>query len=234
MGVTVVIPWQSNGDPHRARALTWLARRFVERPFGYALTIPTLELHEQWSKPRAILEGARAAHGDIVVVHDADVWCEALPEAIEAVRAGAPWAIPHYRVHRLTPESTEVVLAGHEPDEGMPTVKRPYRGVGGGGIVVLPLDTLRAIPPDVRFVDWGGEDGAWRDALRCLAGPEWRESRAPLFHLWHPPALDARGVHEAPEANGLLAARYNSARHRPDVMRALIAEAGSVEGARAR
>ena len=225
MGVTVVIPWQATHDEHRSRALTWLCRRLVGVEWGYGLTIPTIEAHERWSKPRAIIEGARAAHGDIVVVHDADVWCDSVPEAVAAVRAGAPWAIPHYRVHRLDEVSTGIVLAGHEPDEGMPTVKRPYRGVGGGGIVVLPLATLRDIPPDVRFVDWGGEDGAWRDALRCLAGPEWRESRAPLFHLWHPPALDEHGEHRAPEANGLLAARYNSARHRPGVMRALIDEA---------
>jgi hypothetical protein len=106
----------------------------------------------------------------------------------------------------------------------MPCAKRPYRGIAGGGIVVLPAATLAAVPPDPRFVGWGAEDPAWRDALRCLVGMEWRRTRAPLFHLWHPPALDEYGDHRASPENGALAARYKAARTDPGAMRELMAE----------
>jgi hypothetical protein len=83
------------------------------------------------------------------------------------------------------------------------------------------------VPPDARFTGWGGEDAAWRDALRCLAGMEWREGTAPLFHLWHPPAPRDGYRHGSPEHRELVR-RYGEARRDPLAMRVLLAEAERV------
>lgn len=225
--VTVLIPWQGS-DPHRTAALGWVAKHLITGPLqGSPLMLSEVPEGEAWSKARAIGAAAGRIATEFVVVHDADVWSDGLPEALAAVRRGAPWAMPHARVHRLTPEATDAVLAGAPLAPDLPTVKRPYQGVGGGGVVVLHAEGLRQVLPDVRFTGWGGEDAAWRDALRCLLGGEWRQTRAPLYHLWHPPALDEYGDHRASPENGSLAARYRAARRDPAAMRALMAEAAA-------
>jgi hypothetical protein len=157
---------------------------------------------------------------DLLVVHDADVWCDALDDAIEAVRAGAPWAMPHRRVYRLTEDATNAALDGG--DLGGPTVEHPYIGWQGGGIVVLPRTTYRDCPLDPRFAGWGAEDEAWARALVALHGKPWR-GRAPLWHLWHPPQprVSRRMGSESSDA---LLARYVIAGKRAGPMRTLIEE----------
>src|SRR5690606_21183591 len=99
----------------------------------------------------AVADALARATGDILVITDADVWCD--PRAVEqAIRAvsrpvnPSPWAMPHERVIRLTQTATERVLAG----EGWPPTpgeililtdrlagtfaERPYIGVLGGGM----------------------------------------------------------------------------------------------------
>lgn len=227
MRVHTVIPWRG-GDEARAAALRWVWRSLFESgaPPAYLA-----EAGGAWSKPQAIRQHAllpeldHAPQADVLVLHDADVWVEpdALQAAISAVEAGYPWAVPHRRVHRLTEESTLRVLTGTPASQTMSCVKRPYRGTAAGGIVVIPRATLLEVQPDERFTGWGGEDAAWRDALRCLVGMEWRETSAPLFHLAHEPA-ERTGHHHGSDANRALVARYAAARHDPDAMRALLAE----------
>jgi hypothetical protein len=111
-----------------------------------------------------------------------------MPEAIEAVSAGAAWSVPHRLVHRLTEEASANVLCGAEPHPGMPLaiLNRPYIGRLGGGVVVLPRSVWDQCSLDQRFIGWGHEDEAWALALDHLYGPPVRFS-ATLWHLWHPP-----------------------------------------------
>lgn len=139
-----------------------------------------------WCKAAAVQRAAQHAHADILVVADADVWCDTVDQAVAAVEGGAPWAIPHDRVHRLTAQATTNVVNG-QPFDVQPLDQRPYRGHAGGGIVVLPADTLAQVPLDPRFVGWGQEDDSWAAALTTVAGRPWR-GHSPLWHLWHPPA----------------------------------------------
>jgi hypothetical protein len=71
---------------------------------------------------------------------------------------------------------------------------------------------------DPRFVGWGGEDIAFGWALDTLAGPH-TNLGAPLYHLWHPLAVDRRKA--SPETDRL-AGRYAEANGKPEAMRALI------------
>jgi hypothetical protein len=90
---------------------------------------------------------------DIVVVSDADVWCD-LTEAIEAVKCGAPWAKPHRDVYRLSEAGTEAFYSGADYRD-LPLDREVYRGVAGGGVVVARREVILSIPLDSRFTGWG-------------------------------------------------------------------------------
>lgn len=160
-----------------------------------------------------------------MVVADADVWCEGIAEAVAAIDAECRWAIPHLKVHRLTPEATADVLAGAEPQD-QPTEMRPYNGMVGGGIVAIARETLLEVPLDPRFVGWGREDCAWREALITVTD-EWWRGDAPLVHLWHDPQPqpDASRTRGFPHSEALYE-RYAVARTAGEsAMRELLAEA---------
>ncbi|RCV53458.1 glycosyltransferase family protein [Marinitenerispora sediminis] len=182
------------------------------------------ETQGPWCKARAVAAALPFATGDLLVIADADCWSPGIDAALEAVRDGAPWAMPHGRVHRLTPDATAQVLAGVAPHPRMPVTQRPYQGWPGGGIVVVRRDVYEQAPLDPRFTGWGGEDESWAHALTTLAGPPWR-GRAPLWHLWHPPQDRMSRRWGSPEAREL-AGRYRKAARSPAAMRALVDEAG--------
>lgn len=184
--VSVIVPWRP-GCPHREAARAWLGARLAERHPDWQVVDADCA-DTEWNKAEAIARGVAQSFGDVLVVHDADVWCEGLPEAVQAVRNGAPWAMPHGTVFRLTEAATEAALAGlvDLDDARADTLERPYRGVDGGGIVVLQRSTFERVPPDTRFRGWGGEDESWAAALSTLVGPVNRLDH-PLIHFWHPP-----------------------------------------------
>src|SRR5688572_5036123 len=186
--VAVLVPYRPTG-PDRAAA--WEHVQAL-----WQATHPTWQLcvadspGERWCKAAAV--GAALAETDapMLVVADADVWCDGVGAAVAAVRAGAAkWAVPHARVCRLTSvASARVYETGPWPLRRVTTTyaQPPYPGKLGGGMVVLGRDTYLATPLDPRFVGWGQEDESWALALRCMAGREWRGTED-LWHLWHTP-----------------------------------------------
>lgn len=164
----------------------------------------------------------------MVVVADGDAWCDGLADAVEAARE-AGWAVPHARVHRLSPESTERVLGGEEWTPGSMPLSRdnghdrkPHKASPTGLIVAMRRDVLDAVPPDRRFVGWGQEDEAWSEALRCLVGPGWA-GKAHAVHLWHPP--QERQTRTVGNAEGRrLRERYRAAAKNRTAMLELIEE----------
>jgi len=217
--VSVIIPWRA-GCPHREAAREWVGERFTrEHPDWQIVDADCTD--EMWNKAEAIIDGARRSFGDVLVIHDADVWCSGLPEAVAKVRNGSPWAMPHRYVRRLTEQATATVLAGADyHDHLSETMEKPYRGVDGGGIVVLSRSALETVPPDRRFRGWGGEDESWAMALSTLAGPMWRGGE-PLVHLWHPPQPRlSRSV--GSEENLALWGEYRAANGNVQIMRRLV------------
>lgn len=218
MSVAVVVPWRA-GCIHRERAWAWVKARYdVQHPDWQIIEAPG---PEPWIKAAAVNPAVERCTSEIVIVADADIWCDGLQLAVDAVRAGAPWAMPHTGVHRLDAVGTEAVLNGADWID-QPLTQRPYRGVPGGGFVVAPRRTLVDIPIDAQFVGWGQEDDSHALALETLAGPRWR-GEAPLIHLWHPPQQRLsrkRGSIAGMERYG----RYVKAYENPAQMRALIEE----------
>lgn len=217
--MNVLIPWKPK--PGRERVYDYVRSRWEHA--GFTIIEGTAPEGE-WRKAVAVADAAARASSTIVVVADADVWCDGLSEAVRAVEHGAAWAVPHMRVHRLTEAATDLVLAGGEL--GGEVEQPPYRGTEGGGLVVAPLATLQDIPPDPRFAGWGGEDHSWSCALTTLAGPRWRGA-ADLYHLWHPPqqATDRFGRKFGSRDNTILARRYSGAVGDVGRMRALVDQA---------
>lgn len=177
---------------------------------------------EPWCKASAVTPAIEASSADVVIVADADVWTEGLPQAVQAVAGGAPWAIPHTPVYRLTEAATRHYMAG-EDFRKLPTTQRPYCGMAGGGYIIAPRETFLSVPMDPRFVGWGQEDESHAHALQTLAGRPWR-GRSPLVHLYHPPQERMSRRWGSLESRAL-ATRYRKARNYPDQMRKLIQEA---------
>lgn len=222
MNVEVVIPYYGGGDlgGHRAKALAATLDRL-------SLPVKMAWGRLPWSKAAAITPVIAASRADIVVVHDADVFCP-LDEAIAAVMDGAAWAVPHDQVFRLSEQGTINYLAGHvlDPWAGDLT-EAPYRGVEGGGIVVAHRHVLLDAPMDPRFIGFGQEDEAWALALRALFGAPWRGGDR-LAHFWHQPQprLNRRiGSREG----WRLYRRYAKASRNEATMRALLAEIEEVD-----
>ncbi len=227
MKVSVVVPW-TPGCRWRERAWAHVHRL-------YANTCPSWEIITgrtpagPYSRTQGILDAAERASGDVLVVGDADVWCDPRLAVLHAAEHG--WAIPHTLIHRLSPESTEQVYDGADW-RGLPLStdnaqdRRPYKGKETGTLVVLRRDVLTACPPDRRFVGWGSEDIAWGLALNTLHGAPWRGTDD-LVHLWHPPQpRKSRTV--GTDENAALLRRYQRARRNPAAMAELIEEARCV------
>lgn len=226
MKLSLVVPWRG-GCPHRVEALAWVLDRYhaafsdIDVAFGSCGEGP-------FNRSAAILDGATKAAGDVLVVADGDCWTDGLPEALLAIEAGAPWAVPHDKLHRLTEPSTRRVLEGEEPGRAMRLEQTPYTGYEAGTLLVIRRAVLETVPPDPRFVGWGHEEQAWAYALRTLVSPPWRSTKAPLWHLWHPPQ-ERKTRSSGSDENRALLKRYAKARLDPAAMRSLLEEAPCIQ-----
>lgn len=216
MTLEVIVPWRA-GCPHREAAWRWVRARWSL--LGWPLTIAEAP-PGPWCKAAAVMPAVEASTAELIVMADADVWCDAIVDAVTKIAAGAPWAIPHERVRRLTADATQRLYAGQPPTPR--DLDEHHLGVPGGGLFVVPRSTFLDIPLDPRFTGWGGEDSAVGWALETLAGRPWR-GRTPLLHLWHPPQPRLnRDV--GSDAERQLRRRYRLARGHPAAMRQLIEE----------
>lgn len=225
---TVVVPWRPTAE--RELLWSWLQARWAKL-YPHWEVVEGLCPDGPWRKGIAVADGVAKASHDLLVVADADVWCDGVGKAAEIVAGGAArWAMPHHLLKRLTASATDEVLASGEFPRIRTTFTysdRPYPGHPGGGMVVLNRATYEQAPIDPRFSGWGQEDDSWAVTLRLLAGREWR-GLEDLWHLWHSP--QPRMNRSTGNSGGaMLARRYWSARSSPRSMEALVAEGRLVE-----
>ena len=177
--ISVIVP-RTKGIPDRDAIWEYIKPRFD----GYHIIEvddPTSKL-TAYNKAAAITSAISKIRGNIVIMSDADVWCDKLQLAINAVLNGAPFAIPHKHIHRLSKTTTEKLLA-NEPVQELEYVRK-QRVVKGGGLIVLHRDVIKAHLPDTRFVGWGHEDRAWYCELHTFYPNYWQGS-ATLYHMYH-------------------------------------------------
>lgn len=217
--VTVIVPWGGN-CPHRRRARDWVRSWYASHFPNWACVIARASA-DPWCKARAAMPAVEQSRSDTVVLADADVFCPTTALALDAVREGAAWAVPHDRVARLDQPSTERLLSGCADDPVY--VERPYPPMLAGGLLVAQREVLLDVPLDARFTGWGQEDESWGYALTCLHGPPW-QGTGELVHLWHPPQeRQSRAI--GSDEGWQLRRRYRRARNDPDAMRQLLQEA---------
>ena len=219
--VSVIVPFRPS-DPYRQQNWEWV-QAYYRRFFPSWQVVEADEPGDPVSKAQAIRDDVSRSYGDVLVITDADLIVTDLRSAVAAVSTNrARWAIPHTNVHRLSWDATRAVLGGVDPRTlADRTAERVYRGLVGGGILVIDRKAFERCPPDPRFRGWGGEDEAWGLALRSSLGEPWRGS-AGLLHLWHPPALRMTR-NSGNDANERLLARYRNAKMAHD-MASLVAE----------
>lgn len=221
--IAFVVPLDSDtrrGQGARAPAWRYVLRKLIEYRWPVATGVPPGDL---WVKADAVDDALARTSAEIVIVHDADVVVApiALHAAMQAVEAGAPWAVPHRDVHRYDQASTHAMYDGERRTPAL--LRWPYIGVAGGGIVVLHRDVYAECPLDPRFIGWGGEDQAWGWALETLFGEPWRGT-VQLVHLWHPHA--APGAQRPPRRESeRLRRAYRAARGDADSMRRIVTSA---------
>jgi len=219
MSVDVIIPWQP-GCVYRALNLDWTIAKWESH--GYTPILGTLPDNQPFIKADAVAAGLKDSDAEFIVVTDGDLWLDETIWGIEDIQNdGYPWVMPHNTINRMNPSATSRVLAGGAI--GPPLAQRPYRGVLGGGVVIIRREVYDDVPLDPRFVGWGQEDESWGIALRTLH-PDGRMGTGDLWHLWHPPG-DRKNRRTGSDDSVRLRNRYSLARRKGvEVMRALIDE----------
>jgi hypothetical protein len=221
VGIDVIVPWQP-GCRHREAAWRFLRPRWEQ--VGEVIEGRCVG---PWVKAEAVADALTRSTSDVLVIADADVWVD----PSDAVAACETWAVPHLKVHRLSEQSTQMVLEGADwcglaLDRSNGQDRRPYRGQLGGGVTVIRRDVYVDCPIP-RIEGWGQEDEAWAIALQCLYGKPWRGDRD-LVHLWHPPQQRASRT-VGSDAGRRIRERYRCARRNPTAMRELVKETAWLE-----
>jgi hypothetical protein len=221
VNVTVAIPWRGGQK--------WREARFIRVGTHMRELLPDAKHqfadsgHQPFSRAGSRnLAVALATHSDadVVVICDADTLVEAEPlhEAIAAAHDGV-LHLPYIRYRSLTPDGTNAHLVGTPALEC--DADHDHNWATGGVIVITPDAWAVAGGMDERFVGWGFEDVAFRQAADTLLGPTVKHPGT-ITHLWHP-VETALGTPQH-IANAALCERYNAAAGQPEAMRALIAE----------
>jgi hypothetical protein len=226
--VSVTVVLQYAGDcPHRAAAFEWVSARYASEFPEWEQVVGTCEPAFPYNRSAAIIDGARKASGDTLVVADGDVWVDGLEAAVGFAETSG-WSTPHRLIHRLSQASTDLVLGGRDW-RGLPLSQdneqddKPYIGNDAGTLLVIRKELLFAVPPDVRFVGWGQEDVAWGLALRTLHGNT-RRTNADLVHLWHPPQPRMSRQVGNPESLALVERYREAARQKAATRKAAMQE----------
>lgn len=241
MTVSLIVPLSDPLDPIRAEHWRWLRWRWeAVLPASWEV-VEGRSTADPWCKANAVESAAQAALHRTWIVVDADVLIhpQALIDAASIVQAGeAAYVHPQGQCYRMSKGATKRLVtcdpaSDHHDlplskrdlasDSGMRQFKVPH----GGGLLVVDRDAYHdAGGFDPRFVGHSLEDINLGRALRTLHGKP-VELDKPLWHLWHPPALnDLGGVtarRKTPEAKAL-SDRYRHADGHPEAMRALVAE----------
>lgn len=217
--VEILIPWHES-DFYRKRNFQWVCEHLP-----YPIILGSAK---PFNKGRAFADALSKATAEILILHDADVYCNGLQEAVQAI-SDHPWAIPHRYVYRLNEAATRAYITG-ERNSGFKQGdldRRPYVGIAGGGIVVARRDVFEDVPIDPRFENWGQEDESHGCALQTLYGRPWR-GEAPLFHFHHPPQPRIANRWGSNENRMLYQNGYHRNARRPTEMRKVVEAAKSV------
>ncbi|MFA5604187.1 MAG: glycosyltransferase [Bacilli bacterium] len=190
-GFSIIVPYQTDSKGLRDRNWNWLQGWYQNHFPDCEILVG--EIRGVWNKGKAVNAAVSQSRGEYLIVADADclVPVQALQTAMDLVKGGVPWVVPHTLVHRITEEATQTLitqdssLSSFEVAPGLS--KKPYQGFAGGGIFVVErakFDFIHGFPEE--FERWGAEDEAIGVIMDTLLGPHVR-LETDLWHLWHHP-----------------------------------------------
>lgn len=205
-GVSLLIPFRSPPGDEREQNFLWLKKYWANELPG-AEVIQGYDVHVPFSKTAAVNNAALRAHGDVLVIIDADAYLtgdQVLTAAAlvrEHKKRHPTWVIPYRRLYRLNHDATGLVLGSDPADpvrfSSPPPGKaietddtyggnRPDRGhwFGAMCMVVSARGFWSVAGMDERFAGWGGEDVAFMLALDTLHGPH-KTIPGDILHLHH-------------------------------------------------
>lgn len=221
----VCMPWRDSGDPHRRRTMEWTTARW--RSYGFdVIHAPDDDGNARWNASQARNNAAKPANARALIFADSDVMVrrETIEEAVSLCFV-TPWVVPHENVYRMSETSTTMLMEcdGELPDPGQ-TIRQPYKGIEGGGLMVITPGQYRTVGGyDEDFEGWGSEDEAFGLAARTLIGKPHRMA-SPLWHLYHPPGL--RQKSDGYFDNRLRLRMYEQALGDPEAMGRLVGADG--------
>ena len=229
MKVSILVPFRDDG--HRQASMEWIVARWRHHWPEAEVIIRPDDGRDPFSKSVALQACAADATGDVLILLDADTWCD-VPTIRHAVEVAAEGALvmPGKVAHRLGQDVTDRLLAS-DPACDWPTilpseVEQSVRPVGF--LHVLSREVWDATNGyDPRFRGWGGEDNVFTYAVETLVGPVVRLTGT-LYSLWHPrPRDNGRRIWAGQtERNGALIQQYVKARGNRPRMQALVREWG--------
>jgi len=162
--------------------------RYVHTPVE-----PDYDYNRSWT----LNEGARAARGEVLILHDNDMICPASYAAEAAARAAEGWMFQQLKrfIFYLDERRTADVFAGGGLRTDVPATV--VQNVHGGSIAAT-RDAFFAIGGfDESFVGWGGEDNEFWDRADTT-GRAYHFGYLPFVHLWHLPQKGKLAGSDAP------------------------------------
>ena len=186
--VSFLIPFQFDSGPREA-SFHWI-KRYTENMFpgaeiciGESSTIP-------FNKSKAVNNAAKRATRDILVLLDADIFCD--PDIIRqsiALLEKSTWVIPYKRILKVSQEDTSLVLqskASWPIHFGLTRSEYIEAPAYVGALNIIPRKCFEMVGGfDERFVGWGREDDVFSFAVDTLCG-HYLRLEAEIYHLWHP------------------------------------------------
>ena len=204
-----------------------------------------------FSKAVALNNAFKASRGDIIVLLDSDAYLDyrVIEHCAERLRAQREahvrsWFVPYNHLYRLTKRATDEILRSCPCKPKVLPTPPPKHDIdtrdGSGPLHVfgamcqiMPREAFITVGGlDPRFRGWGAEDSAFTQALDTLWGPR-HNTPNDILHLWHPSFTSGSGPawtvkmwanQTSSGVNNPLAARFQKAYGKPDVMRALVDE----------
>jgi hypothetical protein len=170
-----VVVEQSVSPEVRDQLPAWI--RYIHTPLPYA-DMP-------YSRAWAFNVGARAARGEVLVLHDNDMLVPVDYAKEVITRSGHGYDVMNLKrfIFYLTETHSGAVLSGESLSARPP--ETVVQNLEGGGSVAITREAYFAIGGlDEAFVGWGGEDNEFWE--RAQTRRVWPYSYVPIVHLWHP------------------------------------------------
>lgn len=219
MDYSILIPFKTD-DGHRESCFDWLLAYYESICPEAEIVVGTAD---ECNRSKMRNDAASNATTDIFIFINADglVKRETILKAVECVKAGHSLVQPR-AVRYLTERTTKRII--QSPFEFPRLGKSDFikHEVLIGEFFAVSRQTFKKIRGwDESFTGWGGEDDAFKCAIRALVGP-FKILDDTVYHLWHERTENETNKYDGWCEQKRKADMYIAARTNPRLMRQII------------